>query len=99
MRFLLKCFLFLLTSFCSSYGLNKYSLLLLIYNWQVRTGWFSERVLDCFRVRVAVRFLSIYPKTGAEKILKACSDEFEKLKRACIYKDLSPDLEELRSKG
>ncbi|PPE02926.1 hypothetical protein GOBAR_DD00048 [Gossypium barbadense] len=53
-----------------------------------KTGWFSECVLDCLRLRVAVRFLSVYPKTGAESILKSCSNEFEKLKRSCLYKDV-----------
>ncbi|MBA0583767.1 hypothetical protein Gorai_014611 [Gossypium raimondii] len=55
---------------------------------QPKTGWFSECVLDCLRLRVAVRFLSVYPKTGAESILKSCSNEFEKLKRSCLYKDV-----------
>ncbi|XP_021274491.1 general transcription factor 3C polypeptide 5-like isoform X2 [Herrania umbratica] len=53
-----------------------------------KTGWFSECVLDCLRLRVAVRFLSVYPKDGAESIRKSYSDEFEKLKRSCIYKDV-----------
>ncbi|PPR85262.1 hypothetical protein GOBAR_AA35430 [Gossypium barbadense] len=53
-----------------------------------KTGWFSECVLDCLRLRVAMRFLSVYPKTGAESILKSCSNEFEKLKRSCLYKDV-----------
>ncbi|KAK6250779.1 hypothetical protein QUC31_008352 [Theobroma cacao] len=55
---------------------------------QSKTGWFSECVLDCLRLRVAVRFLSVYPKDGAESIRKSYSDEFEKLKRSCIYKDV-----------
>ncbi|XVF10125.1 hypothetical protein REPUB_Repub07fG0156000 [Reevesia pubescens] len=53
-----------------------------------KTGWFSESMLDCLRLRVAVRFLSVYPETGAESILKSYSDEFEKLKKSCIYKDV-----------
>ncbi|XP_039045323.1 transcription factor tau subunit sfc1-like, partial [Hibiscus syriacus] len=53
-----------------------------------KTGWFSECMLDCLRLRVAVRFLSIYPEAGAESILKSYSDEFEKLKRSCMYKDV-----------
>ncbi|KAK8583523.1 hypothetical protein V6N13_108876 [Hibiscus sabdariffa] len=53
-----------------------------------KTGWFSECVLDCLRLRVAVRFLSKYPEAGAESILKSYSDEFEKLKRSCMYKDV-----------
>ncbi|MBA0709153.1 hypothetical protein Golax_024213 [Gossypium laxum] len=53
-----------------------------------KTGWFSECVLDCLRLRVAVRFLSVYPKTGAESILKSCSNEFDKLKRSCLYNDV-----------
>ncbi|OMO87902.1 Transcription factor IIIC, subunit 5 [Corchorus capsularis] len=60
-----------------------------------KTGWFSESVLDCLRLRVAVRYLSVYPKAGAESILKSYSDEFEKLKRTCIYKDvINPNQDE-----
>ncbi|KAE8663266.1 Transcription factor IIIC, subunit 5, putative isoform 2 [Hibiscus syriacus] len=57
-------------------------------SFQPKTGWFSECMLDCLRLRVAVRFLSIYPEAGAESILKSYSDEFEKLKRSCMYKDV-----------
>ncbi|GLT92811.1 hypothetical protein SLE2022_106270 [Rubroshorea leprosula] len=60
-----------------------------------KTGWFSENVLDCLRLRVAVRFLSLFPKPGAEKILKNYSNDFEKSKRTCIYKDaVNPDQNE-----
>ncbi|XVE64452.1 hypothetical protein DITRI_Ditri07aG0101700 [Diplodiscus trichospermus] len=60
-----------------------------------KTGWFSECVLDCLRLRVAVRFLSVYPETGVDSILKSYSDEFEKLRRSCIYKDVfNPHQEE-----
>ncbi|KAE8721640.1 Transcription factor IIIC, subunit 5, putative isoform 2 [Hibiscus syriacus] len=61
-----------------------------------KTGWFSECMLDCLRLRVAVRFLSIYPEAGAESILKSYSDEFEKLKRSCMYKDVFNSQEEHR---
>ncbi|KAJ8755508.1 hypothetical protein K2173_019306 [Erythroxylum novogranatense] len=52
------------------------------------TGWFSHYVLDSLRLRLMVKYLSVYPKTGAEKLLKAAREDFEKSKRACIYKDV-----------
>ncbi|KAJ4839142.1 hypothetical protein Tsubulata_008306 [Turnera subulata] len=61
------------------------------------TGWFSSHVHDSFRNRLMVRFLSVYPGTGAEKLLKAASEDFAKSKRACIYKDtLKPGEEEVQ---
>ncbi|WOH07919.1 hypothetical protein DCAR_0727354 [Daucus carota subsp. sativus] len=45
------------------------------------TGWFSSRVLDTLRFRVAVRFLEIYPKEGAELLLKNASTRFEKSRK------------------
>lgn len=50
-------------------------------NCSLATGWFSSHVLDSLRLCVAVRFLSIYPKPGAESFLKAASVRFEKSKR------------------
>ncbi|XP_021889163.1 transcription factor tau subunit sfc1 isoform X2 [Carica papaya] len=52
----------------------------------LKTGWFSECMLDTLRLRVAVRFLSIYPKDGVEEILRSTTEEFEKSNKACIYK-------------
>ncbi|XP_057954994.1 uncharacterized protein LOC131148996 isoform X2 [Malania oleifera] len=51
------------------------------------TGWFSYRVLDSLRLCVAVRFLSVYPETGAEDLLKSTSDHFEKSKRMHFHKN------------
>ncbi|XP_050237708.1 uncharacterized protein LOC126687258 [Mercurialis annua] len=51
------------------------------------TGWFSHHVHDSLRLRVMVRFLSVYPKLGAAKLLKAASEDFEKSKRACFYEE------------
>ncbi|KAI5671320.1 hypothetical protein M9H77_11684 [Catharanthus roseus] len=48
------------------------------------TGWFSSIVLDTLRLRVAVRFLSVYPKAGAQTFLKSKSSHFEKSKRICM---------------
>ncbi|KAF7801350.1 general transcription factor 3C polypeptide 5-like isoform X1 [Senna tora] len=45
------------------------------------TGWFSHHVLNCIRQRLMVRFLSVFPKPGAENLLRAASTRFEKLKR------------------
>ncbi|PIA28218.1 hypothetical protein AQUCO_07200099v1 [Aquilegia coerulea] len=55
------------------------------------TGWFSSYVLESLRLRIAVRFLSIYPKMGAESFLKSASVRFEKSKRAHAFKkDVRP---------
>ncbi|GMH29693.1 hypothetical protein Nepgr_031536 [Nepenthes gracilis] len=45
------------------------------------TGWFSSYLLDSLRLRVALRFLSIYPQAEAESLLKSVSERFEKSKR------------------
>ncbi|WCJ21818.1 Transcription factor IIIC subunit 5 [Euphorbia peplus] len=50
------------------------------------TGWFSQQVHDSFRFRVMMRFLSVCPKPGAAKLLKAASEDFEKSKRASMNK-------------
>ncbi|KAB1218180.1 General transcription factor 3C polypeptide 5 [Morella rubra] len=47
------------------------------------TGWFSYHMLNCLRQRLMVRFLSIFPKQGAENLLRAASERFEKLKKEC----------------
>ncbi|XP_059655651.1 uncharacterized protein LOC132302730 isoform X2 [Cornus florida] len=58
------------------------------------TGWFSSRVLDCLRLCVATRFLSVYPKAGAEALLKLAIERFEKSKKMKIcIKDLKADQE------
>ncbi|XP_010248067.1 PREDICTED: anaphase-promoting complex subunit 15-like, partial [Nelumbo nucifera] len=44
------------------------------------TGWFSSHLLDSLRLRVATRFLSVYPKLGAKDLLKSVSERFEKSK-------------------
>ncbi|OVA17015.1 Transcription factor IIIC [Macleaya cordata] len=59
------------------------------------TGWFSSHVLDSLRLRVAVRFLSIYPKPGAKDLLKSANERFEKSKRVhALKRDLRLDEEE-----
>ncbi|KAF9616288.1 hypothetical protein IFM89_029064 [Coptis chinensis] len=50
------------------------------------TGWFSSFVHDSLKLRIAVRFLSVYPKMGAESLLKSASLRFEKSKRARALK-------------
>ncbi|KAL2348666.1 hypothetical protein Fmac_002666 [Flemingia macrophylla] len=47
-------------------------------------GWFSQHVINCIRQRLMVRFLLIFPKPGAENLLRAATSRFEKLKRECI---------------
>ncbi|KAL0345957.1 UNVERIFIED_CONTAM: hypothetical protein Sradi_4427000, partial [Sesamum radiatum] len=55
----------------------------------LQTGWFSSHVIDCLRLRVAQRFLSVYPESGAESLLKSVSHRFEKSKRMQLtVKDL-----------
>ncbi|XP_074309189.1 uncharacterized protein LOC141643783 [Silene latifolia] len=44
------------------------------------TGWFSSSALDNIRLRVALRFISVYPQGGAETFVKSISDKFEKSK-------------------
>lgn len=49
-------------------------------------------MLDTLRFRVAVRFLEIYPKDGAELSLKNASTRFEKSKKMqFIVKDQRPN--------
>lgn len=69
------------------------SILILVGNLQCVTGWFSLIVLDILRLRVAVRFLSIYPNPGAKPFLKSKSSRFEKLKRMYLFP------EEFKQKG
>ncbi|KAI5583146.1 hypothetical protein POPTR_007G145000v4 [Populus trichocarpa] len=58
------------------------------------TGWLSPHVHYSLRLCVKVRFLSLYPETGAEKFLKAASEKFMKSKRLCIYKDAPKPVQE-----
>lgn len=57
---------------------------------QFGTGWFSYHMLNCLRQRLMVRFLSIFPKPGAENLLRAASERFEKLKKECNKSALKP---------
>ncbi|KAL7134463.1 hypothetical protein ABFS83_11G028700 [Erythranthe nasuta] len=64
-------------------------------NCSLQTGWYSSQVIDCLRLRVAQRFLSAYPETGAELFLKSASNRFEKSKRAHLnVKNLKVDAED-----
>lgn len=47
----------------------------------LQTGWFSSQVLNILRLRVAQRFLSVYPEGGTQSLLKSVTNRFEKLKR------------------
>ncbi|KAL3619231.1 hypothetical protein CASFOL_036801 [Castilleja foliolosa] len=58
-------------------------------NCSLQTGWFSAQMIDTLRLRVAQRFLSVYPEAGAESLLKTVSKRFEKSKRSHMNK---PDL-------
>ncbi|XP_057546834.1 uncharacterized protein LOC130825564 isoform X1 [Amaranthus tricolor] len=55
------------------------------------TGWFASYTLDILRLRVAVRFLSVYPLDGAASLLKSVSERFEKSKKMrANVKNLKP---------
>lgn len=58
------------------------------------SGWFSPHVITCIRQRLMVRFLSVFPKPGAENLLKTSVSRFEKLKRECGRNVVKPDGEE-----
>ncbi|AES79207.2 general transcription factor 3C polypeptide 5 [Medicago truncatula] len=47
------------------------------------SGWFSLNKINCLRQRLMVRYLSIFPKPGAESLLRVAASKFEKLKREC----------------
>lgn len=59
------------------------------------TGWFPSHVISTLRKRVAVRFLSVYPKPGGEYLWKSANERFEKSKRAHVLrKEPRPDEEQ-----
>ncbi|KAJ1403882.1 hypothetical protein SESBI_27006 [Sesbania bispinosa] len=58
------------------------------------TGWFSHHMINCIRQRLMVRYLSIFPKPGAENLLRAATSRFEKLKRECSRNAMKVDGEE-----
>ncbi|CAA6671111.1 unnamed protein product [Spirodela intermedia] len=45
------------------------------------TGWFSRSTFELLSLRVKIRFLSVFPRKGAQKLLKSLRERFEKLKR------------------
>ncbi|KAK6126989.1 hypothetical protein DH2020_039269 [Rehmannia glutinosa] len=64
-------------------------------NCSLQTGWFSAHMIDSLRLRVAHRFLSVYPEPGAESLLKTVSNRFQKSKRLLLnIKDMKVDGEE-----
>lgn len=67
----------------------------IFYFWQLQTGWFTSNVIDSLRLRVAQRFLSLYPDPGARSLLKSVSNRFERSKRVHLnVKDSKVDAEE-----
>lgn len=58
-----------------------------MFCWQYKTGWFSEALLDNLRLRVAVRFVSVFPEPGFEDVFKSIQDEFERSEKTRIQKD------------
>lgn len=61
---------------------------------QFESGWFSSNKINCLRQRLMVRYLSIFPKPGAESLLRAATSRFEKLKRECNRTAMKLDGEE-----
>ncbi|EOA23722.1 hypothetical protein CARUB_v10016933mg [Capsella rubella] len=58
-----------------------------------KTGWFSEAMLDTLRLRVAVRFVSVFPEPGFEDVFKSIQEEFERSEKIQILKEtLKPSL-------
>lgn len=62
---------------------------------QYESGWFSLRILNCLRQRIMMRFLLVFPTADAEPLLRAASENFEKLKRdfkkGCLKVDQGGD--------
>ncbi|CAL9231422.1 unnamed protein product [Arabidopsis halleri] len=52
-----------------------------------KTGWFSEALLDNLRLRVAVRYVSVFPEPGFEDVFKSIQEEFERSEKTRIQKD------------
>ncbi|XP_071701308.1 uncharacterized protein [Rutidosis leptorrhynchoides] len=52
------------------------------------TGWFPPHIYDIFLLCVAVRFLSVYPNSDAESLLKSKTSRLEKSKRTrTVFKE------------
>uniref|UniRef100_A0A1J3JL82 General transcription factor 3C polypeptide 5 n=1 Tax=Noccaea caerulescens TaxID=107243 RepID=A0A1J3JL82_NOCCA len=52
-----------------------------------KAGWFSEAMLDTLRLRVAVRFVSVFPEPGFEDVFKSIQDEFERSEKIQVQKE------------
>ncbi|CAN7072719.1 unnamed protein product [Brassica oleracea var. botrytis] len=52
-----------------------------------KTGWFSEALLDTLRLRVAVRFVSVFPEPGFEDVIKSIQEEFERSEKIQTFKE------------
>ncbi|KAL0729935.1 hypothetical protein Bca4012_026028 [Brassica carinata] len=52
-----------------------------------KTGWFSEALLDTLRLRVAVRFVSVFPEPGFEDVFKSIQEEFERSEKIQTFKE------------
>lgn len=60
---------------------------------QHKSGWFSEALLDTLRLRVAVRFVSVFPEPGFEDVFKSIQEEFERSEKVQSQKEtLKPSL-------
>lgn len=58
-----------------------------MFCYKYKTGWFSEALLDNLRLRVAVRFVSVFPEPGFEDVFKSIQEEFERSEKTRIQKD------------
>ncbi|KAJ1700165.1 hypothetical protein LUZ63_008677 [Rhynchospora breviuscula] len=45
------------------------------------TGWFSQPMLKCLRLRVSIRFLSLFPVGPARDLLKSAKSQLERSKK------------------
>ncbi|KAK4768969.1 hypothetical protein SAY86_027119 [Trapa natans] len=57
----------------------------------LKSGWFTDHMVDSFRQRAMVRFLSIYSSPGVEGLLKLATERFEKSKRMRFTVNPTPD--------
>lgn len=55
---------------------------------QQSTRWFSKTVLELLCMRVKIRFLSMFPRKGVEKLLRSIHGRFEKLKELEILNSI-----------
>ncbi|CAN8268220.1 unnamed protein product [Cochlearia groenlandica] len=53
----------------------------------LKTGWFSEAMIETLRLRVALRFMFVFPEPGFEDVFKSIQEEFERSEKIKIHKE------------